>query len=735
MDVSEKPIGIEHKSANTLVTIMFGVIAGIDNLGNGLAIAALIFSGPLMSGYGLGVGTVLLSGIVLAIVVALRSRQPNAVAVVQETSIAILAAAIASAVARMSAPPQVLVSTALAILGSSTVIAGVMLYAIGRLRLGGLARFLPYPVIAGFLAGSGWLLLAGGLSMVTSEHDGLAMISRLADPLILATVIPAIGFAIITVVVLRKISNPMAVPALLMAAAGGFYAVLALAGIHIHQARAWGWILAVPAGSGIALPTPDLLRLVDWHQVFLTVPAALSAAALSMIGVLLNTSGLELVTGKELDCNAELRTTGFANLLAGGIGGLSGFVGLGNTLLAEKMGVRGRSAGLSTAAVLAVGLIFAPVLIARMPVFLTAGLVMFLGLELLYEWLVESRHRLPLTEWFVVLLILVVIAVAGFLQGLAAGLMVSVAMFVYSYSRLPVVRLSASGAELRSSVDRSPAAMSLLTRHGSTIEGVYLQGYLFFGSADRIVDHIRRRMAATDLPGLRFLILDFRHVAGCDSAATACFLKVRNIAKLDGLKLFFCHVSPETETLLRHGGLEFVPNGPLSLIADMDHALEYCETVLLTEHEDGANDEDVLHNMQAVLGPHPRLPDLIRAMEVLHLDSGTLLIRAGEHANDVFILAQGRVKVQITLPNGRVLRLRTMTAGAILGEIACYLHQQRTADVVVVEPSVIYRLGAEDLLDMERRDSEVAVLVHRLFATNLAEKLTLANRMIQLAHG
>ena len=79
-----------------LSTAMIGAIAGIDNITATLAMGALMFTGPLASGMGLGVGVVLLGGALLSLTVALRSVLPNSVALVQETTIAILAAAIIS---------------------------------------------------------------------------------------------------------------------------------------------------------------------------------------------------------------------------------------------------------------------------------------------------------------------------------------------------------------------------------------------------------------------------------------------------------------------------------------------------------------------------------------------------------------------------------------------------------------------------------------------------------------
>ena len=138
-----------------LPAAMIGFIAGVDNIAAALAIASLLFAGPLSSGLGLGVGVVLIGGAILALVVALRSTLPNSVALVQETPVAILAAAIVAATATLEGSAEVKIATAVAILGVSSLVTGALFWITGRLELGGLARFLPYPVVAGFLAGSG----------------------------------------------------------------------------------------------------------------------------------------------------------------------------------------------------------------------------------------------------------------------------------------------------------------------------------------------------------------------------------------------------------------------------------------------------------------------------------------------------------------------------------------------------------------------------------------------------
>jgi len=721
-------------SRGLVPAVMVGTIAGLDNIATGLAIASLLFAGSLAAGLGLAVIVVFLGGGILALVVSLLSRQPNTIAMVQETTIAILAAALATHVATLAAPPEVKVITALTVLGGASIVTGILFWVTGQLRFGALARFLPFPVVAGFLAGSGWLLVAGAMTMATGEFELLPFVAALQHADIFYRVIPALAFAIVMLAALKRFPSPATVPLVMLLATFLFYIVLSAIGMDAETARAQGHLPHLPAAGSIIWPTTDLMAHIEWGAVAATLPSVLSAAALSMVGLLLNTSGQELATGRDIDANAELRGTGIANIISGSLGGPSGYVGLAMTLLADRMGVRGRSAGITCALVMFIGLFLAQPLISRIPVFLTSGFVLYLGLEMLKHWVVDTRRQLPVSEWVIVIAILAAVATIGFLEGMAAGLLISVVVFVFNYSRLPVVRMASTGTEHRSTVDRSPAAMEFLSRHGNAVEVVQLQGYLFFGTADRMVEHVRRRLAASDRGHLRFMVLDFRHVSGVDSAATTCFNRIKALIEPLGVKIFFTHTSPEVEQALRRGGLEFSDAGAMTLESDIDHALERVEEMLLCEEPELDAGRDLYNHLTAAIGPHPRMRDFIDAMTLLSLEPEDILIRAGEDADDVYFVADGRVRVQLTMPNGRVLRLRTMTGGAIVGEIALYRNKKRTADVIVETPSEIFRLSATDLNRLESEDGELAILAHRLLATNLAEKLSVTNRMIQNLH-
>lgn len=713
-----------------LSSAAIGFLAGIDNIAASLAIASLLFAGPLSEGLGVGVGIVLVGGTILALVVALRSTLPNSIALVQESSVAILAAAIITATTTLTGPNDVRIATAVAVLGVSSLATGALFWITGRLKLGGLARFAPYPVVAGFLAGSGWLLIDGAVVMTTGAGIDLSMIQRASQSNVFFLLLPAIAFAIALEIAIARFRHMISITVVMALAVAVFFAVLSVSGMTVEEARALGYFPQSTASGGIELPTLDMLTRVDWGAVMHAAPTIIAVAAVSMVGLLLNISGLELAMRRDIDVNAELRSTGVANLLSGAIGGPSGYVGLAMTILAERTGALGRGAGIATAIAMLLGLVAAGSFVFEVPVFLTAGFVMFMGIGLLKEWVFATRRELPLGEWLIVLLILACIALVGFLEGLAVGLLVSIAVFVFNYARLPIMRLSGNGREYRSSVDRSAAAARFLTHHGEAIEMIQLQGYLFFGSADGMVKHVQRRLADSRRMPLRFLVLDFRHVSGLDSAATAGFIKIRRMSEDNSVKVFLTQVPDDVRRTLELVGIRFENGGTMRLEADIDHALEHAEEALLREQADGAQ-TGLLGHFNALAGPHHRMGDLLSMMSRVVVEVGDSIITAGDKADDLFFIAHGRVRVQITLANGRKLRLRTMTDGSFVGEIGLYMRQERTADVIVEMPSEIFKLGAEDLVRLEVNDPELALLVHRLLATNLCEKLAVANQTIK----
>src|SRR6202020_1218757 len=92
------------------------------------------------------------------------------------------------------APPEQIGLTVLAAIASSTLIVGLVLFLLGTYKLGNIVRFTPYPVIGGFLAGSGWLLLTGSFRIVSGETFAFDKIRHFAAEGSLAAWLPCAIF-------------------------------------------------------------------------------------------------------------------------------------------------------------------------------------------------------------------------------------------------------------------------------------------------------------------------------------------------------------------------------------------------------------------------------------------------------------------------------------------------------------------------------------------------------------
>jgi sulfate permease, SulP family len=732
MSTEASPDLASSGKASIVPGLVLGLIAGMDNIAAALAMGALIFTGHIAAGMGHGVAIVLLGGALMALAVAWHSRIPNSVALVQESNIAILALAVAAMVAASQGTQEGQIATAIAIMGCASLLTGLLFWITGRLKLGGLVRFLPYPVLAGFLAGSGWLLIDGAAMMVSGAHLTELLRQTGGSGQVMWLAGATITFALVMYAATASLSSPFTMPVVMLAAVTAFYATLWTAGISLDAARDLGQLPRFADTASLSLPSPALFSQVDWWQVLNAAPSMVMIAIISMVGLMLNISGLELAMGKDVDVNAELRSNGIANLLSGGVGGPAGYTGLSMTIMAQETGATSRLPGVATAAVMIAGLAAASSLLIYVPTFLTAGFVLFMGMSLLNNWFIRARRQLPVADWLIIGLIVATIALVGFLEGLIAGLIVSAVVFVLNYARLPVIRLNATGIERRSTVDRASECVKYLSSHGGKIQIVQLQGYLFFGTADRVVNIIRKRVVGIDEQPLRFVLLDFHHVSGADSAAITCFVKILRLVRPAGVTVVFTHLHEDIERQLVLAGNRAAAN-ELVLMPDLDGALEMAEESILSERGETGSDKTLLHHLGAIVGEHPRLPDLINAMTRQVMQPEAVLIRQGEKADDLYFLASGRVRVQVALPSGRTLRLRSMLAGAIVGEVAFYLRQVRTADVIVDMPSVVYQLKAADLAALEGSDAELAALAHRIMATTLSEKLAMANKTIQLS--
>jgi SulP family sulfate permease len=722
-----------------LTSLSAGLIAGIRTILGSAAMVALVLPGSLLAGVPQALQALLLGGAVIGALVAYLSSYPGSVAQVQDGPAVILGVMATSISTSMmgTASPDLILTVVLTCAAVASLATGAVFWLLGRYRLGELVRFIPFPVIGGFLAGSGLLIFMGAFSVLTGVGFATASWEVLTEPMRMARWIPGmlLGFAMLAI--LRRFSHVLLVPGMLLAAMLVFYLAGWAGGLTMERANAAGLLLGpFPKNSGLTWPAWFELSGEGWRMVAAQIPTFAAIILVSVVALLLNASGLELGTKSDLDINRELRANGIANIAAGLAGGPVGYHALSASLLGARMGANSRLIGYTSAAMCAAVLVVGASLFAYVPKAVLGGLLVSMGAGMLIEWLWDGWRSLPRQDYGIVVLIVAVIGSIGILAGVAVGLAVAMAIFVLSYSRVRVIRQELTGIEYRSNVDRSPAALEVLRSKGGATHLLKLEGFIFFGTAYSLLTHVQSLLDPHRAQKVRFLLLDFRDVPASDSSAMSAFAKITNYCERAGCELIFTRMNPSIARQFSHAGLD-AERARVSYFSELDFALEYCEEKILSGDANSTLPVDVSiwDRIAAALPRGTPLSAFKSYLEPRTFACGDRLMDQGGPPTEIIFIESGRVTVNLKFDDGRTIRLRSMTMGTMIGEIGLYLNQPRSASAVADHTTLAYILTREKLKEMEARDPPLANALHYAIVALLAERLAGTNGLLQRLTG
>ena len=708
-----------------------GGVGGLTEVFFAISFASLIFSGPLASNLPLGIGAALFSGAVIIIVSSLINSAPGMIASVQDSTTVILALIAANLTAGFPGPDGAL-GTVLAGIGIATLLSGVTMLALGYFKLGRLVRYIPYPVVGGFLAGTGLLLVQGSIGVMADYELTWQNLGALLQPGQLALWLPGVVCALTLFSGLRKIKHWLAMPALLLGLIGAFYLGLLISGISLTEARQMGLLMEGMSEIRWQPLSPAVLAAVDWRLLLRQSGNLGGLLVISLVSLLLNATGLEVVMGKEANLDRELRASGLANVLSGLGGGLVGYHAASLTTLNLRIGGRGRLPGVVTGLVPALTLIGGAALLSYFPTPLAGGFLLMVGLDFLDEWILQGRRRFTPVEYAVVLVIMGAIFFTDFLIGVGLGLAIMIAIFVVRYSQVEVVEYMLDGSQIRSNIERPAVQRRALARQGGRILILKLGGYIFFGTAHKMLEQARARLSDPNRPAVGYLLLDLQRVSGMDSSAGLSFGKIVQLAEEGGMALAWSGAGEGLQRRLDAMFEELASRLPR--FPDLDRGLEWCEEQLLEELGlEAAAPAAGLREQLAQLGMATAAAERLMAfLERAPLEAGEYLMRQGEPADEMFFIESGRVSVYLEKAGGAASRLRTLNPGSTAGEVGLYLGQPRTASVRADRPSMAYRLSRESLQRLEGEAPETAAAFHALMARLLSEVVTMTTQALEV---
>lgn len=675
------------------------VSAGLVGAVRSLSLAALVFGG-LGLAEARAFGPILIGAGILGLVIALTSGlvgtpQSNAAAVVA------VAAGLVTASSTGSVDEQfALVMATMAVASIST---GLVLYLAGVFKLGRLVRFLPYPVVGGFLAATGWLLLTGGWRLAQNAS---------ATWITFAT----LGFGL-AIAVAAQVDSRWMQPAVVGIGLVLFFVAMAVGGVSLEEAGVNGWLVGPFAADPVQFSDLFVGFTADMSQLAPAIPTLLTIPAVALLSLLLNASAIEVGEKVDLPLDVELKAAGLGNVAGGLVGSLPGWQSL--TLQKLVKSSRTNKVGAVIVALVSLSALAAgPRVIGYLPVFVVAGVVAGLGLDLLYEWVVASRSNVSVTDYSIVLIVVVVTAGFGFVSGVITGVLAAIGLFIYQYSKIDVVQVALSGDSYRSNVDRPVTDNDRLTEAGGAIAIFRIHGFVFFGTANRLIGELRARMEPEIV---RFLVVDGKRVTGFDGSALHVFERFLETAAEQGVTTVLTGFGPLGEKVAAAEAAETVVR-----FHTLDEGLEWAEDQILS------SEDSLFGSVEAQLAEiaGPWADGVFAMMERVEFGVGDTIIAEGSVGHPIYVIEYGRVRVVLEATG---TRLRTMRPGAIVGEMAYYTRQPANASVVAETEVVAYALSESKLEGLLSTNPRLAAEVHRRMAGSLSRRVTETNTALRKA--
>lgn len=699
-----------------------GVMLGLIGTVLSLSFASLLFGGSSYSQFQAGITTLLMTAVIATLAIGLFSSRVGMAAIPLPSAVAMTAALVAEQTIEQQDIRLVMIC--------GTLLAAFVMILLGQARLGRVIRYLPLPVLAGFLAGVGWLFFSGGIRLVQPELLTLDLILNPSVWLVLV-------FGSVLFFAQKKLGGSMVLPT-------GFLILVFLFNLLGAGFPEWSgsWFFdgrTLSFWSMNWLPQYDRITVSD--AAGLPWGGILTLALISVFSMLLQATSLELAVGESVDLDRELKVASGANLVTGLIGGSVASLSLSQTTLNQQMGGQGKAPVIIAAIVLLLFCLAGSSVWAFLPLPAVAVVLVYQGLVFMDQWLYQSRSRFGAMDYQIIALIFAVIILSGFLPAVLLGTLITILMFVRQYSRLRVIHHNTDATTLRSRVERPLRHKKALEKYGDRVRVVRLKGFLFFGTAYTLLEELKTMLE----PPCVFMILDFSRVSGTDSSTANALLRLHQACVQKKIILILTAVPYELKQLLEASDLQMLEDGEetklttrglmdtAGLFVNWDRALEWCENELISRLPTNESGEYTLESVlkeRLDLLPY-EVVHLVRYFEPVDAKAGETFIKQGDKADSLYLITKGKVDIELEIGEENRQRLKTMMPGTIIGEMGVYTGGIRTASATAVVDTQLMRLTAKSLQEMEAHNQLMAVRLHRFVVMLLTQRLSDSNKVLE----
>ena len=452
-------------------------------------------------------------------------------------------------------------------LALAAMMAGVMLIAVGALKMGRLLKFFPYPVVAGFTSGIAVIIFCGqldeflGLGLKMPEHvpqqiSALALHLQNVNWYALGT--GALALAIIYLW-----------PRIMKRVPASIVAVIATA-LLAHFA---GWPVATIGNRFGEIPS----GWPGWHFPAISLDAmrqlmapAFTIAALGAIESLLSAMVADGMAETRHDPNQELIGQGIANILSPLVGGIAATGAIARTAANIRNGGRTPVAAIVHSLVLLLVALVAAPLVSYIPLATLSAILLTVAIRMAEAHTFVELWRGPRSDFGVMVTAFGLTVVFDLTIGVAAGMIMAMVLFLRQMESVSHIRLVTPESE--------PEGTGTHSMRGKDIpEGVVLyriEGPLFFAAAENLEQALR---GSGGTP--KAVIFRMRNVPAMDASGLRAFRIAIEKLRRNGVRIFLTAVQPQPMKVMFESGL-VTWLGEQKFCADLDEALATARVAL-----------------------------------------------------------------------------------------------------------------------------------------------------------
>jgi SulP family sulfate permease len=618
--------------------------------------------------------------------------------------------------------PAVSVVLLLTVLGLLT---GIIQILFGRARIGSFIKYIPYPVVSGYLSGVGIIIIGSQLPKFLGAPEATDWWHALMSPELWKWQGLTVG-AVTTLVMVLAPKVTKLVPAAILGLVAG---VLTYFGIALFDksllALAHNPLIigSLPGGSGgfVDAVTGRWREIGELKlgQIGALLGPALTLAVLLSIDTLKTCVVLDAMTRSRHDSNRELSAQGVGNIASAFIGGMPGAGQMGATLVNLSSGGQTRVSGVFEGVLALLAFVLLGSLVAWIPVASLAGILIVVGVRMI------DRHSLQLltSPWtifdFVVVAAVVATALSVSLIA-ASGIGITLAMLLFIREQLAstVIRRKSYGNQLFAKQRRSVAEMKVLEERGEQTVIVELQGSLFFGTKDQLY-----RAIEPELGKRTYFILDMRRVQGVDVSVAYVLAQIRDsVAERNGFLIFtdLPQSLPNGRNLVTFfEQMEITTRTErVKLFPEVDDALVWVEDQILGVDSQAREEETLLELNEMDLFKERKeetMTALEACLEKRSYVAGERIYSVGDTGDELFLIRRGSVRILLPMEGTAGHHLVTFGRGDFFGGLS-FLDQQRRSNVAVAYADT-------DLFVLRRESFEKLAEEHKRLALNLIEAI------------